>query len=62
MALKLNIDLIFYGEPFLEYGSSDNKNELTPDFPLEMLAYDKNPYISGLSVNTLKKKYYSTRV
>ncbi len=57
MALKLNIDLIFYGEPFLEYGSSDNKNELTPDFPLEMLAYDKNPYISGLSVNTLKKKY-----
>lgn len=57
MALKLNIDLIFYGEPFLEYGSSDNKNELTPDFPLEMLAYDKNPYISGLSINTLKKKY-----
>ena len=57
MALKLKIDLIFYGEPFLEYGSSDNKNELTPDFPLEMLAYDKNPYISGLSVNTLKKKY-----
>ena len=57
MALKFNIDLIFYGEPFLEYGSSDNKNELTPDFPLEMLAYDKNPYISGLSINSLKKKY-----
>jgi hypothetical protein len=57
MALKFNIDLIFYGEPFIEYGSDDISNENSPDFPLEMLSYDKSPFIAGLSVNELKKKY-----
>ena len=55
MALKFNIKLIIYGEPYLEYGSGSKKeNSFDKDFYIN--DSDKI-YLGGLSIEDLKKKY-----
>jgi N-acetyl sugar amidotransferase len=55
MALKFDINLVIYGEPYLEYGSGSKKeNSFDEDFYIND---DDNVYFGGLSVNELKKKY-----
>ena len=57
MAIKFNIDLIFFGEPYLEYGSSDLDQKNSPNYPLNMIINDKKTFIAGLSLEQLKKKF-----
>ena len=55
MALKFNIDLVIYGEPYLEYGSGSKKeNSFDEDFYIND---NKNIYLGGLSIPQIKKKY-----
>ena len=53
MALKFNIDLVIYGEPYLEYGSGSKKeNTFDKDFYIND---DKEIYLGGLTPDQIKK-------
>jgi len=55
MALKFNIDLVIYGEPYLEYGSGSKKeNTFDKDFYIND---NKEIYLGGLTLDQIKKKY-----
>ena len=55
MALKFNIDLVIYGEPYLEYGSGSKKeNSFDKDYYIND---NHDIYLGGLSVDDIKKKY-----
>ena len=57
MAIKHEIDLIIYGEPYAEYGSSEKKQTDDAKYDLDWLVNDNEINIAGLSPNELKKKY-----
>ncbi len=57
MALKFNIDLVMYGEPWAEYGSSTPEAADLPDFQSGWyINDDKDLFISGISIERLKEK------
>ena len=53
VALKFNINLIFYGEPYSEYGNSE---DLEPFYDESWFINDNKPYFAGLSIDELKDK------
>lgn len=60
MALKLNIKLVIYGEPYAEYGSDNDSSSSIPSYPIDWLGSDKKfeeHYISGIKISELRKKY-----
>ncbi len=60
MAIKYNINLVFYGEPRSEYGSEDPKKLDKPGFGEEFYTVDKDYkdlYIAGLPIEELKDKH-----
>tara|TARA_Y100000589_G_C27194947_1_gene646365 strand:+ start:4193 stop:5425 length:1233 start_codon:yes stop_codon:yes gene_type:complete len=60
IAIKFNIDLVFYGEPRSEYGSEDAKKVEKPGFGEEFYSIKKDigeTYIAGIPVNKLQSKY-----
>lgn len=57
-ALKHNIKLIFYGEPYSEYGSDSSKKVLKADYPKEWYVNNsKEIYLGGKNLNYYYKKY-----
>ncbi len=55
MALKFNINLVIYGEPYLEYGSGSKKeNSFDKDFYIND---EETVYLGGLSIQDIKRKY-----
>ena len=58
MAKRFNINLVFYGELYSDYGSSSNISDAY--YPLEWLTNDNDLddiHIGGLKVKEIKKKY-----
>ena len=58
MAKSLGINLVFYGEPYSDYGSAPNISDAY--YPLEWLTNDNkldDLHIAGLQVKEIKKKY-----
>ena len=57
-AIKNNIDLIFYGEPYAEYGSESIKTISTPQYSEDWYkGKNKNSFLGGKDLNYYKKKY-----
>jgi hypothetical protein len=57
-AIKNNIDLIFYGEPYAEYGSESIKKISTPDYSEDWYkGTNKKSFLGGKDLNYYKKKY-----
>lgn len=57
MALKFDIGLVMYGEPWAEYGSSTVEAANVPDFQSGWyINDDPNIFIAGLSIDELKSK------
>ncbi|MDC0476403.1 N-acetyl sugar amidotransferase, partial [Alphaproteobacteria bacterium] len=57
MALKFDIGLVMYGEPWAEYGSSTVEAADVPDFQSRWyINDDPNLYIAGLPIDELKSK------
>ena len=57
IAIKFNIDLVFYGEPRSEYGSEDAKKVEKPGFGEEFYSIKKDigeTYIAGIPVNKIQ--------
>ena len=62
MAVKFNIELVMYGEPWAEYGSAHTSNESTPDFQRSWYVSDtKDIFIGGIHIDKLREKYSLTR-
>ncbi len=58
MALKFDIPLVIYGEPYAEYGSQDGVQTESPSYDLEWYVNDsKDIYLGGMHVDSLKQKY-----
>lgn len=58
MAIKFNINLVMYGEPYIEYGSTPYKDSESPKLGLNYFVNDnKEIYLGGTHVDELKKKY-----
>jgi N-acetyl sugar amidotransferase len=58
MAIKHNIELVMYGEPYAEYGSEDETNTSSPSYSAEWYVNDnKDIYLAGANINDLKEKY-----
>ncbi len=58
MALKFNIKLVMYGEPYVEYGSTPLKDAKAPSLDLRYFVNDsKDIYLGGLHYKELKDKY-----
>jgi len=59
LALKFKIPLIFLGEPFSEYGSEDEDEDLNYFMPYKYYTKKDNQKImlSGIEIEELKKKY-----
>ena len=58
MALKFNIKLVMYGEPYAEYGSTPLSEAEAPSLDLKYFVNDsKNIYLGGMLDSELKKKY-----
>ncbi len=61
MALKFDVDLVMYGEPYVEYGSTPLKEGETAGLGLEYFVNDaKDIYLGGLHTDALKAKYNLT--
>lgn len=56
MAIKYNISLVMYGEPYIEYGSEDDSNN-SPSYTADWYVNDEDVFIAGLKVEELKEKY-----
>ncbi len=58
MAIKYDIQLVMFGEPYAEYGSQDTDDTLSPSYNEEWFINDSNNiFLGGLSINEIKKKY-----
>ena len=58
MAVKFDIELVMYGEPWAEYGSVSTNNESTPNFQRSWYVNDsKDICIGGTHIDTLIKKH-----
>lgn len=58
MALKFGIDLVMYGEPYVEYGSTPEEDAQSPSLEIEYFVNDsKDIYLGGMHVNQIKDKY-----
>lgn len=58
MAIRFNIPLVMYGEPYAEYGSTDNDEGMTPSLGLEYFVNDATDiYLGGLHADEIKKKH-----
>ena len=60
VAIKYNVDLVFYGEPRSEYGSEDHNKLESSGFGEEFYSISediKQTYIAGLPIKTLKAKH-----
>ena len=58
MAMKFDIPLVIYGEPYAEYGSEDNNATDSPSYSEDWYVNDKkNIYLGGLSSDEIKEKY-----
>tara|TARA_B100001059_G_C17811933_1_gene572832 strand:- start:427 stop:1623 length:1197 start_codon:yes stop_codon:yes gene_type:complete len=58
MALKFNIKLVMYGEPYIEYGSTPLKESESPKLELKYFVNNtKNINLGGLNLNQIKEKY-----
>lgn len=58
MALKFGIDLVMYGEPYVEYGSTPLEDGESAGLGLEYFVNDaKDIYLGGLHTDELKAKY-----
>ena len=58
MAMKFNIKLVMYGEPYIEYGSTPLEEWESPKLDLKYFVNDsKDINLGGLSVKQLKEKY-----
>ena len=57
MAIKFDIPLVIYGEPYAEYGSQARLKR-NPSYDLDWYINEESEYISGgLNVDELKHKY-----
>jgi N-acetyl sugar amidotransferase len=57
-AIKNNIDLIFYGEPYAEYGSESIKKISTPSYSEDWYkGSNKKSFLGGKDLKYYKKKY-----
>jgi N-acetyl sugar amidotransferase len=57
-AVKNNIELIFYGEPYSEYGSEDNNTLSKPTYSSEWYTSENNKiYLGGKKLEYYKQKY-----
>lgn len=58
MAIKYNIELVMYGEPYAEYGSEDENSTDSPSYSADWYVNDdKNVFLAGMNVSELKEKY-----
>ena len=57
LAAKLGINLVMYGESYVEYGSGENENEVSPSYNKSFYINDEKIYLGGLSIEEIKKKY-----
>ena len=57
MALKLDIKLVIYGEPYFEYGSQNEDDSSSAKYDLDWIINDQDEYIAGLSFSEIRKKY-----
>jgi len=58
MAIKYNIELVMYGEPYAEYGSESESNISSPSYSADWYVNDsKDIFLAGIHVNDLMKKY-----
>jgi len=57
-AIKNNIDLIFYGEPYAEYGSESIKTISTPNYSQDWYeGKNKSAFLGGKDLSYYQKKY-----
>ena len=57
MAIKYNIELVMYGEPYAEYGSEDGGTTSSPPYSAEWYINDsKDIFLAGKHVDELKDK------
>ena len=57
-AVKNNIELIFYGEPYSEYGSEDNNTLSKPTYSPEWYTSENNKiYLGGKKLEYYKQKF-----
>ena len=57
MAVKFNIELVMFGEPYSEYGSEDSESD-APTYSLDWYINDsKDIYLAGLHVDQLIQDY-----
>ena len=60
MALKFDIELVMFGEPYAEYGSQSINDTNSPSYNEEWFVnHNKDIYLSGISIDQLKKRYQS---
>ena len=58
MAVRFDIPLVMYGEPYAEYGSEDENSTDSPSYNLDWYVNDtKEVYLGGSHVDQLKEKY-----
>ena len=57
MAIKMDIQLIIYGEPYAEYGSADYEQTDSPTYNEDWFVNDQEIYIGGLSTSEIIQKY-----
>ena len=57
MALKYDIELIIYGEPYAEYGSQSDESVDSPSYSEDWFINDDEIFISGLTKSDLIRKY-----
>ena len=57
MAIKMDIQLIIYGEPYAEYGSADYEQTDSPTYNEDWFVNDQEIYIGGLSTSEIIKKH-----
>ena len=55
MAIKHNIKLIIYGEPYAEYGSQDEKETDSPKYQEDWFINDSDVLLGGLKINEIIK-------
>ncbi len=58
MAIKMNIKLVMYGEPYAEYGSNPDEDKSSPIRNKKYFVNDsKEIFLGGLTLNQIKEKY-----
>lgn len=57
MAIKYNIKLVMFGEPYAEYGSQEVDNTLSPSYDENWFVNNDDVYLAGLPIDEIIKKY-----